>query len=151
MSDYVGQPPHGGYKITHHELCLGDCGHWDCMGCCGCPPDDIDVELVATLTSDEWPREWIADWFSEQIAKASTKKYDENEMDAAIEKYHKTGYAQGLVDGAVEGVKTGRSGALADAVEEISQQAALWKNDSLVLLGLGVAIEAVTRLANGTR
>jgi len=91
MSDYVGQPPHGGVKITHHELCLGDCGHWDCMGCCYCP-EESDVEVVETLTATK-DAEWLAWWFSDQIEQAELR---------------------GIQKGVAEGVKTGRSGARTD-------------------------------------
>jgi hypothetical protein len=68
MSDYMGQSPHGGYRITHHELCFEDCGHWDCMGCCYCP-DEYDVATVEILTATQ-NMEWLAWWFSDQIAQA---------------------------------------------------------------------------------
>jgi hypothetical protein len=70
---YCGQPPHGGYPLRHHELCLGDCGHWDCLGCCGCPSDDGDVDTVETLQDQGFGHEWIADWYASQIRKAKTQ------------------------------------------------------------------------------
>ena len=65
---YEGQAPHGGVKITHHELCFEDCGHWDCMGCCYCP-EESDVATVEALTATK-DQEWLAIWFSDQIAAA---------------------------------------------------------------------------------
>ena len=83
MSDYVGQPPHGGHKITHHELCFEDCAHWDCMGCCNCP-DEHDVAIVETLTATT-DQEWLACWFADQIAQARQAGRDEQrEADAQI-------------------------------------------------------------------
>lgn len=69
MSDYAGQPPHGGGQIAHHALCFGDCGHWDCLGCCGCPSDQSDIDTVAMLTEDG-SREWLAEWFCGEVADA---------------------------------------------------------------------------------
>lgn len=91
MSNYAGRPPHGGAKITHHELCLGDCGHWDCMGCCYCP-EDYDVECVKRMTATT-DVGWLGWWFSDQIAQAEgvraiyevpTGVWDEQSFDAGV-------------------------------------------------------------------
>jgi hypothetical protein len=73
---YCGQPPHGGYPLTHHELCLGDCGHWDCLGCCGCPSDDADIDMVESLQDQGFGHEWISDWYADQIRKAEQRGRD---------------------------------------------------------------------------
>lgn len=71
MSDYVGQPPHGGYKITHHELCFEDCGHWDCMGCCYCPDEDDVATVEIMLATKE--QSWLAMWFADQTQQAEQR------------------------------------------------------------------------------
>ena len=65
MSDYIGQPPHGGNTITHHPECFEDCGHWDCMGCCYCP-DEHDAAVVADLRAGEG---WLGQWFLGEMAR----------------------------------------------------------------------------------
>lgn len=72
MSDYCGQPPHGGHKIVHYDLCVGDCGHWDCLGCCGCPSEDNgDLELVERILDRGFGHEWISDWYANEQWKAN--------------------------------------------------------------------------------